>query len=188
MAVERSLILIKPDAVERKLAGEILARIERRGFRLRAGKLVRERTESATQHNADAWPEFGFCQNKFGGALGVFLGVLLAKVVSWVSPLPSAVQLWSVLGGLLVVLRLGLFSYWMNSYWGGAPAAIGGALVLGALPRMMKRLRLRYTVLMGLGAAILAASRPYEGGALCRACARGGGWPDLARHCTESIF
>src|SRR6202042_2485743 len=32
-----------------------------------------------------------------GGALGVFLGVLLAKVVSWVSPLPSAVQLWSVL-------------------------------------------------------------------------------------------
>ena len=40
MAVERSLILIKPDAVERKLAGEILARIERRGFTLRAGKLV----------------------------------------------------------------------------------------------------------------------------------------------------
>jgi nucleoside-diphosphate kinase len=40
MAVERSLILIKPDAVERKLAGEILARIERRGFALRAGKLI----------------------------------------------------------------------------------------------------------------------------------------------------
>jgi putative ABC transport system permease protein len=44
-----------------------------------------------------------------GGALGVFLGVLLAKVVSWVSPLPSAVQLWSVLGGLLVALSVGLF-------------------------------------------------------------------------------
>jgi nucleoside-diphosphate kinase len=40
VAVERSLILIKPDAVERKLAGEILARIERRGFALRAGKLI----------------------------------------------------------------------------------------------------------------------------------------------------
>src|SRR2546422_11724081 len=40
MAVERSLILIKPDAVERRLAGEILARIERRGFALRAGKLI----------------------------------------------------------------------------------------------------------------------------------------------------
>ena len=44
-----------------------------------------------------------------GGALGVFLGVLLAKAVSWVSPLPSAVQLWSVLGGLLVALSVGLF-------------------------------------------------------------------------------
>src|SRR3982074_40198 len=44
-----------------------------------------------------------------GGALGVFLGVLLAKVVSWVSPLPSAVQLWSVLGGLIVALSVGLF-------------------------------------------------------------------------------
>jgi putative ABC transport system permease protein len=44
-----------------------------------------------------------------GGALGVFLGVLLAKVVSWVSPLPSAVQLWSVLGGLVVALSVGLF-------------------------------------------------------------------------------
>jgi putative ABC transport system permease protein len=44
-----------------------------------------------------------------GGAVGVILGVLLAKVVSWVSPLPSAVQLWSVIGGLLVALSVGLF-------------------------------------------------------------------------------
>jgi putative ABC transport system permease protein len=44
-----------------------------------------------------------------GGALGVIFGVLLAKIVSWVSPLPSAVQLWSVMGGLLVALSVGLF-------------------------------------------------------------------------------
>jgi putative ABC transport system permease protein len=44
-----------------------------------------------------------------GGALGVILGVLLAKIVSWVSPLPSSIQLWSVLGGLLVALSVGLF-------------------------------------------------------------------------------
>jgi putative ABC transport system permease protein len=44
-----------------------------------------------------------------GGALGVILGVLMAKIVSWVSPLPSAVQLWSVVGGLLVALSVGLF-------------------------------------------------------------------------------
>jgi putative ABC transport system permease protein len=44
-----------------------------------------------------------------GGAVGVIFGVLLAKVVSWVSPLPSAVQLWSVMGGLFVALSVGLF-------------------------------------------------------------------------------
>jgi nucleoside-diphosphate kinase len=37
MAVERSLILIKPDAVQRRLAGEILGRIESRGFEIREG-------------------------------------------------------------------------------------------------------------------------------------------------------
>jgi len=44
-----------------------------------------------------------------GGAAGVVLGVLAAKTVSWLSPLPSAVQLWSVIGGLLVALSVGLF-------------------------------------------------------------------------------
>jgi putative ABC transport system permease protein len=44
-----------------------------------------------------------------GGAVGVFFGVLAAKIVSWVSPLPSAVKLWSVLGGLAVALSVGLF-------------------------------------------------------------------------------
>ncbi len=44
-----------------------------------------------------------------GGALGVFFGVLVAKLVSWVTPLPSAVQLWSVMGGLAVALSVGLF-------------------------------------------------------------------------------
>jgi putative ABC transport system permease protein len=44
-----------------------------------------------------------------GGVLGVIFGVLLAKVVSWVTPLPSAVQLWSVIGGLVVALSVGLF-------------------------------------------------------------------------------
>ena len=53
MAVERSLILIKPDAVERSLAGEILARIERRGFRVVAGKLLRVDAALGKEHYAE---------------------------------------------------------------------------------------------------------------------------------------
>ncbi len=50
MAVERTLILIKPDAVERALAGEILARIERRGFSVVAGKLLQVSRSLGEEH------------------------------------------------------------------------------------------------------------------------------------------
>jgi nucleoside-diphosphate kinase len=53
MAVERSLILIKPDAIERKLAGEILSRIERRGLTVRAGKLLRVDRKLGETHYAE---------------------------------------------------------------------------------------------------------------------------------------
>ncbi len=45
----------------------------------------------------------------FGGALGVLSGVLVAELVSLVTSLPAAVQLWSVMGGLFVALSVGLF-------------------------------------------------------------------------------
>jgi nucleoside-diphosphate kinase len=50
MAVERSLILIKPDAVQRRLAGEILQRIESRGFVVRAGKLLTVSRDLGEEH------------------------------------------------------------------------------------------------------------------------------------------
>jgi nucleoside-diphosphate kinase len=53
VAAERTLILIKPDAVERALAGEILARIERRGFRVVAGKLLRVSRDLGERHYAE---------------------------------------------------------------------------------------------------------------------------------------
>jgi nucleoside-diphosphate kinase len=50
MGVERTLVLIKPDAVDRRLAGEILGRLESRGLTLRAGKLVRVDRALAERH------------------------------------------------------------------------------------------------------------------------------------------
>lgn len=75
---------------------------------------------------------------------------------------------WALLGGWLAVLRLSLFSYWINTYTGaGFIAGLGGALVLGALPRLMRTARQRYGLAMAAGIALLLLSRPYEGMLLC---------------------
>jgi nucleoside-diphosphate kinase len=53
MAVERTLILAKPDAVGRSLAGEIMARFERRGLTLRAARLLTVSRELGEEHYAE---------------------------------------------------------------------------------------------------------------------------------------
>ena len=73
---------------------------------------------------------------------------------------------WALVGGSLAVLRFAFFNYWSNSYFAGAAAAIGGALALGALGRIIlpgRRARVRAALAMGAGLAILANTRPYEG-------------------------
>jgi len=53
MAVERTLLLAKPDAVARNLAGEVVARFERRGLKLRAARLVVASRELGETHYAE---------------------------------------------------------------------------------------------------------------------------------------
>jgi nucleoside-diphosphate kinase len=53
MAAERTLVLIKPDALRRGLAGEILSRFERQGLELRAAKLVEVDRPLAEEHYAE---------------------------------------------------------------------------------------------------------------------------------------
>ena len=53
MAAERTLILVKPDAMRRQLAGEIVARFERRGLAIVAARLVRVDRDLASRHYAE---------------------------------------------------------------------------------------------------------------------------------------
>jgi hypothetical protein len=75
---------------------------------------------------------------------------------------------WALLGGILVILRIGLFSYWIDSYSAATSlAALGGTLVLGAVPRLTRKPRALEAILLGVGMGLLVISRPYEGVLLC---------------------
>jgi len=93
---------------------------------------------------------------------GVWLSAgMLAAALCWALQgwLPPG---WALLGAF-IGLDLCLFSYWMNSYWGGAVTAIGGALVTGAWVRIVRAKQWSYAWIFGIGAAIVILARPFEG-------------------------
>jgi hypothetical protein len=95
--------------------------------------------------------------------VGVLLSVaLMCGAIYWML-LGWLPEPWAWLGGAFVCVRFGIFSYWMNSYYGGAVAALGGALVLGAFPRFRNGPRIQTALVLASGLLILANSRPLEG-------------------------
>jgi nucleoside-diphosphate kinase len=77
VAAERTLVLIKPDAMRRGLAGEILRRFEQRGLELREARLVQVDDALAKEHYAE------HAEKPFFGELVEFItsGPTLALVV-----------------------------------------------------------------------------------------------------------
>ncbi|HMD32587.1 MAG TPA: hypothetical protein VKG84_11810 [Candidatus Acidoferrales bacterium] len=96
-------------------------------------------------------------------AVGVWLSSALAVAATmwmlevWIGPG------WALLGGLLMFLQWGVYSYWSQTYWGGMPAALGGALAFGAARRLWDELSWKNSALLALGIVILVNSRPLEG-------------------------
>lgn len=98
---------------------------------------------------------------EYSGALPIAAAITSAAVcwlfLGW---MPAK---WSLIGGLAATLHPALFREWSQSFMGGQLALIGGSLVYGATIRIERSPRMRDALLLGIGAAILALNRPFEG-------------------------
>jgi hypothetical protein len=100
--------------------------------------------------------------------VGVWLQVgLAATAMAWMFQawLPPR---WARYAAVIAALHLtflggGRLAPWGYSYWGGGVAVIGGALLFGGVRRLVDRPRISASLAVGVGLAILANSRPFEG-------------------------
>ncbi len=113
--------------------------------------------------------------------IGTLLGLAaMCMAITWMLqgwfPAP-----WALLGASLAVLRMCFFNYWFDGYFGASVAALGSAVVLGSYPRIVHSGRGRDAVLLGVGAVLLASSRPLEGFVFCLPIAIALGFGRLSR-------
>jgi hypothetical protein len=100
-------------------------------------------------------------------SMGLLCAALCWAIEGW---LPAV---WALAGSMIAILHIGIVSYWTESYWGGTCAALGGALLIGALPRLKERPGVSSALAFALGLAVLANTRPFEGLVLAIVCC---GW------------
>ena len=101
---------------------------------------------------------------------GIWLATgLLSATICWALQgwLPAT---WALAGSVVAVFEIGIVSYWTESYWGGTCAALGGALLVGAVPRLVRRPQAPTALAFAAGLAILANTRPFEGLMLAVGC------------------
>ncbi|HPS56381.1 MAG TPA: nucleoside-diphosphate kinase [Sedimentisphaerales bacterium] len=89
MAEERTLIIIKPDGVQRHLTGEIITRFEKKGFKLVAAKFMQIPESLAHQH-------YGVHKGK----------PFFEGVVKYLSSSPSMVMVWQAKGVIAMARKL----------------------------------------------------------------------------------
>lgn len=89
-------------------------------------------------------------------SIAVACGAICWMLMAWVPPR------WAIMGGVMTLFHP-MFIEWSQSYWGGAVAMAGGALVAGALRRILRHQRVRDSLALGAGLIALANTRPYEG-------------------------
>jgi hypothetical protein len=99
--------------------------------------------------------------------IGAWGGVLLSVValtmaVYWIVR-QSINANYAFIAALIVIIRFGLFSFWVNSYFGGAFTALGGVLLLGGFKAVRSRPSILNGAVLGLGVVIVMTTRPYEG-------------------------
>jgi hypothetical protein len=105
---------------------------------------------------AIGWAVFGLPWAGVVLSVAAFCALCYWMLRAWTTPG------WALVGGVLAVIEFGPLNQWMNSYWGGAFAAVAGCLVFGALPRLRHGPRTRDAVLLGVGLGMHLLTRPYE--------------------------
>jgi hypothetical protein len=118
--------------------------------------------------HASKYPPGQSLQLAAGGLLGdpiygVWITVgLLAVAAAWLLR-AVAPATWAAPGGLLAAWEWGALTYWGRTYWGGSLFALAGMLVFGGALRFWKKPGAASAWWAGLGAGIMALTRPYEG-------------------------
>jgi len=94
-------------------------------------------------------------------AISLMCAAMYWMFAAWLPPA------WALLGTLLAIFKLTFTGFWVDSYISAAVPTIGGALMVGALPRLRGgNGGIRDSFLFGVGAVILMNTRPFEGAIL----------------------
>lgn len=98
--------------------------------------------------------------------LGVWLSTALAIAALYWMLRALFNPAWSIAGAVLAALNTQVL-WWNWSFWGGCVPMLGGALTLGGMFRTINKPSIPASIAMGVGAGVLAVTRPFEGIVLC---------------------